>query len=57
MSDQEQEKEVARLSQLNEELKRSLQRCRNMLRDYEVRLTANSNHRITSAEQQESREG
>ena len=37
------DKEVARLERLNEELKQSLRRCRDLLHDYEVRLAANSN--------------
>ena len=37
------EQEVARLERLNNDLKRSLRRCRDMLHDYELRLTANSN--------------
>ena len=43
MSDKDDREEVARLERLNEELSNSLKRCHKMLRDYEVRLTANSN--------------
>ena len=43
MSVSDENEEVARLERLNDDLKRSLRRCRDMLHDYEVRLTANSN--------------
>lgn len=43
MTDEKENEEVARLERLNDELKRSLRRCRSLLHDYEVRLTANSN--------------
>lgn len=49
MSDKDETGEVARLERLNDDLKRSLRRCRDMLHDYEVRLTANSNELDTSA--------
>lgn len=48
--------ELARLEQINDDLKRSLRRCRNLLHDYEVRLTANSNEPVSSADEQESGE-
>jgi len=43
VSDNNDEQEIARLERLNSDLKRSLRRCRDMLHDYEVRLTANLN--------------
>jgi hypothetical protein len=43
MSPDENKEEVKRLKQLNDELSSSLKRCRRLLHDYEVRLTANSN--------------
>lgn len=42
------DEEVARLERLNQDLKRSLRRCRDMLHDYEVRLTANSNDPVST---------
>lgn len=54
VSDKDENEEVARLERLNEDLKRSLRRCRDMLHDYEVRLTANSNEPSNSADEQES---
>jgi hypothetical protein len=56
VSDKTEKEEVARLERLNDDLKRSLRRCRDMLHDYEVRLTANSNEPSSSGENQESRE-
>lgn len=50
MSDKDETGELARLERLNDDLKRSLRRCRDMLHDYEVRLTANSNEPDTSAD-------
>lgn len=52
MNEDENEK-IARLERLNDDLKRSLRRCRNMLHDYEVRLTANANQPAPRAEKQE----
>jgi hypothetical protein len=43
VSDRGDSEEVARLERLNEELSESLKRCRTLLHDYEVRVTANSN--------------
>ena len=43
MSVSDENEDVARLQRLNDDLKRSLRRCRDMLHHYEVRLTANSN--------------
>jgi len=51
MSDEDENAEIARLERLNHELKRSLRRCRDMLHDYELRLTANSNEPDTSSDQ------
>ena len=47
--------EVARLERLNEELSSSLKRCRNLLHDYEVRLTANSNDLDEAGDAEEAR--
>jgi len=53
VSDKDDEKEeIARLDRLNDELKRSLRRCRDMLHDFEVRLAANSNEADPPAEEQ-----
>ena len=49
MSVDNEEEEVARLERLNDDLKRSLRRCRDMLHDFEVRLTANSNDPVPPA--------
>jgi hypothetical protein len=57
VSDKNKEQEVARLERLNDDLKRSLRRCRDMLRDYEVRLPANSNEPNSPGEDQESEAG
>lgn len=48
---------IARLERLNDDLQRSLRRCRYMLHDYEVRLTANLNERHTAPKKQESKAG
>ena len=56
MSDKDESGEVARLERLNDDLKRSLRRRRNMLHDYEVRLTANSNEPSAFAGHEESGE-
>lgn len=53
MSDKDGNEEVARLERLNDDLKRSLRCCRDMLHDYEVRLTANSNEPNAPADDQE----
>ena len=53
MTDKKDKAEVARLERLNDELKRSLRRCRDMLHDYEVRLTANSNEPDTAGTQEQ----
>ena len=55
-SDKDGNGEVARLERLNEQLSDSLKRCRRMLHDYEVRLTANSNERNTPDEDEGKRE-
>ena len=55
-SDKDDNEEVARLERLNEQLSDSLKRCRRMLHDYEVRLTANSNERNTPDENEGKRE-
>jgi hypothetical protein len=57
MSENDENEEVARLERLNDDLKGSLRRCRDMLHDYEVRLTANSNEPIAPAAERESGEG
>ena len=57
MTDKKENEEVARLERLNEDLKRSLRRCRSMLHDYEVRLTANSNESASRLAEQESGKG
>lgn len=55
MSDKDEHgQEVARLERLNDELRQSLQRCRDMLHDYEIRLTANSNERALPSDERES---
>lgn len=56
MPPDESEHELERLKQLNDELSRSLKRCRNLLHDYEVRLTANSNEAERPDAADESRE-
>ena len=53
VTDKKDKAEVARLERLNDELKRSLRRCRDMLHDYEVRLTANSNEPDTAGTQEQ----
>ena len=57
MSDKEEKQEVARLERVNQELSDSLKRCRKLLHDYEVRLTANSNEPDASPSDRESRDG
>ena len=56
MSPDDNKQELDRLQQLNDELSSSLKRCRRLLHDYEVRLTANSNDAETPGTAQESRE-
>jgi hypothetical protein len=56
VSDQNEKHEVARLERLNDDLKRSLRRSRDMLHDDEVRLTANSNEPTARTDEQESGE-
>lgn len=53
MSEENENEAVARLERLNDDLKRSLRSCRDMLHDYEVRLAANSNHPAPLADEQE----
>ena len=53
MSANDKDEKVARLERLNDDLQRSLRRCRDMLHDYEVRLTANSNDPVPPAEADE----
>lgn len=53
VSDKIENGEVARLERLNDDLKRSLRRCRDLLHDYEVRLTANSNEPVAPAAEQD----
>ena len=53
----EKEDDVARLERLNEELSKSLKRCRSLLHDYEARLAANSNEARTRDDGQETRKG
>lgn len=48
--------ELERLQKLNDELSNSLKRCRRLLHDYEVRLTANSNEAEKPDAADESRE-
>ena len=50
--------EVARLQRVNNDLKKSLQRCRDMLHDYQAKLAANSNDRTLAddSEEEETRE-
>lgn len=55
VSDKDENEEVARLERLNDDLKRSLRRCRDMLHDYAARLTANSNGPSSRADAQERR--
>jgi hypothetical protein len=52
MSDNNENVEVARLERLNRELNRSLRRCREMLHDYEIRLTANQNDAASRSDKQ-----
>lgn len=54
VSDKSKHEELARVERLNQELGASLKRCRKMLHDYEVRLTANFNEPIARADEQES---
>lgn len=56
MSDNDKRDEVARLERVNEDLSDSLRRCRKLLHDYEVRLTANSNERPADEADSEQRE-
>ena len=56
MSPNENEQELDRLKRLNDELSSSLKRCRRILHDYEVRLTANSNETDTPDADEESRQ-
>jgi hypothetical protein len=51
------EEDVARLERLNEELSKSLKRCRSLLHDYEARLAANSNEARTFDDEEETRKG
>ena len=53
MSPEDDEQELDRLQQLNDELSNSLKRCRRLLHDYEVRLTANSNEAEAAADDSE----
>jgi len=53
VSHKDENEEIARLERLNDDLKRSLRRCRDMLHDYEVRMTANSNQPARLADKQE----
>lgn len=53
MSAKDKDEEVAHLERLNDDLQRSLRRCRDMLHDYEIRLTANSNDPVPQAEADE----
>lgn len=53
----ENEDDVARLERLNEELSKSLKRCRSLLHDYEARLAANSNVAGAPDEDEESHKG
>lgn len=55
MSDKDENEEVARLERLNEELSKSLQRCRSLLHDFEARLAANSNEAPAREEDEETR--
>ena len=55
MSDQSEE--VARLEEMNSELKASLARCRRILRDCREMLAANSNDQARPDEDDESRAG
>lgn len=55
MSDQNEE--VARLEEVNSELKASLARCRRILRDCQERLAANSNDDAPPEEDEETRVG
>ena len=52
MSNEDEKEEVARLERLNDDLRRSLRRCRDMMHEYEVRLTANSNEPNSPADEQ-----
>ena len=54
VSNKDEDEGIARLERLNDDLKRSLRRCRDMLHDFEVRLTANSNEPNTAIDEQES---
>lgn len=56
MSPDHNEQDLERLQQLNDELRSSLKRCRRLLHDYEVRLTANSNEAERPDAADESRE-
>jgi hypothetical protein len=56
MSDKGHNEEIARLGKLNDDLKKSLRRCREMMHDSEARLAANSNDRHSPAEGQECEE-
>ena len=56
MSPDDNEQDLERLQQLNDELRSSLKRCRRLLHDYEVRLTANSNEAEKPDAADESRE-
>lgn len=55
MSDQNEE--VARLEEVNRELRASLKRCRTILRDCRERLAANSNEDASPEEDEETRLG
>jgi hypothetical protein len=50
VSDKDENEDVARLKRLNDELSKSLKRCRTLLHDYELRLTANSNEKPGKSE-------
>lgn len=50
--------EVARLQRVNNDLEKSLQRCRDMLHDYQAKLAANCNEpkSASDGEDEETRE-
>lgn len=53
MSNQQDEREIARLEQLNADLSHSLQRCRALLKDCRSRIAANFNAEARAEQEEE----
>ncbi len=57
MPDQNSKQELAELAQVNEELTKSLEKCRFLLSECQSKLVANNNNSDASGESEESRIG